>query len=482
MARSNHASRREFLKAGAGMATLAALAPGIGFAQASGSSDSPIRLSAGAQLFIDDYLVAEQKNVRRVVNPPPLRLDHPIVTAAEDHCYQPYVSVIRDPQTKKFRLWYGVPAEPAGGSHIAYLESDDGVERWSRPHRVLEDAYGIDYGNSVIDEGSAFADAARRFKMVWDNHGVCMATSPDGFKWTATGPQPVIGKTGDIVSLSRDPYRNRYLIIVKLGVKPEDGYKGSTRNAKEGTRRIVGQSVSDDFVTWSTPKRIILPDKVKDEGVTEYYSVGNVIARGGLLIGLLKVLRDDLPAEPGGDVQGIGYTVLAWTRDGETWERDRTPFMDRNPTPNTWDRAMTWGDCLLPVEDEVFIYYGGYARGHKVERLKERQLGYAKTKRDRFVSRDAGGETGSLRTVPFTTDTTKMTVNADVKGELRVRVLDQSGAAMPGFDAADCTPVRGDSLAHAIQWKSSPALPKGRPLQLQFEMTDARLYAFELSA
>ena len=94
------------------------------------------------------------------------------------------------------------------------------------------------------------------------------------------------------------------------------------------------------------------------------------------MIGLLKVLRDDLSAESGGAVNGIGYTCLAWTRDGTTWHRDRQPLMDRNSMSGTWDCAMTWGDCLLPVDDDVFIYYGGYARGHKVERFKERQIGF----------------------------------------------------------------------------------------------------------
>jgi hypothetical protein len=216
-----------------------------------------------------------------------------------------------------------------------------------------------------------------------------------------------------------------------------------------------------------------MPDQ-KDEGLTEYYSVGNVIARGGLLIGLLKVLRDDLPAEPDGKVQGIGYTVLAWTRDGEHWERDREPFMDRNPQPGTWDRAMTWGDCLLPVDDEVFIYYGGYARGHKVERFKERQLGFARMQRDRFVSRDAASEGGTLRTPPLLLDGSKLTLNANIKGELRVRLLD-------GTNVAESAPLHGDSLAHEVQWNSSPQF-KGKPVQLEFVVNDARLYGFELIA
>ena len=104
---------------------------------------------------------------------------------------------------------------------------------------------------------------------------------------------------GDIVALSRDPIRGRYLLTCKVHSTPEDGYKGSTPNAKEGYRRLVGQSVSRDCIAWSAPRRIIVADD-QDEGVTEFYGIGPVLARGGLLIGLLKVLRDDLSPEPGG--------------------------------------------------------------------------------------------------------------------------------------------------------------------------------------
>jgi len=242
----------------------------------------------------------------------------------------------------------------------------------------------------------------------------------------------------------------------------------------------VGQSFSDDCVTWSEPQRIIVPDE-QDEGVTEFYSIGNVIARGGLLIGLLKVLRDDLPAEAGGDVAGIGYTCLAWTRDGNTWHRDRLPFMDRNPSPGTWDRAMTWGDCLLPVDDEVFIYYGGYARGHKVERFKERQIGFARMKRDRFVARDAGVEEGTLRTVPFVLCGKNLSINANVNGALRVAMLDERGAIVEGFSLDDFDRIQGDSLAHLSHWKHPLETLNGKTVQLLFSARQARLYAFELT-
>jgi hypothetical protein len=380
-------------------------------------------------------------------------------------------------------MWYN-SAVSSTRSHIGYLESADGVD-WVRPHRELEDPGGlpVGFGAYVVDDGPSPADPGRRYKLAWEMGGLYTAFSPDGVKWTPASDRPVLhSDLGDIISLSRDPIRNRYLLLCKVHSAPEDGYRGSTPNAREGYRRLVGQSVSDDCVRWSPARRIIAADH-RDEGVTEFYGIGQVIARGDLLVGTLKVLRDDLGPEPGGEKTGIGYTVLAWTRDGETWHRDREPFMERNAEAGTWDRAMTWGDCLLPVDDEVFIYYGGYARGHKVERFLERQIGLARLPRDRYVSRDAGAEGGWLRTpVVSLGEAAALAVNAEVSGELRVRVLEPGGAPISGFDVADCVPVRGDSLSHRVEWKRPLAALQGRPVQLELVLRDARLYGFEIGS
>jgi hypothetical protein len=238
-------------------------------------------------------------------------------------------------------------------------------------------------------------------------------------------------------------------------------------------------SVSDDLIHWREPWFIHTPDD-RDEGETQFYCMDGAIARGDLLIGLLKVLRDDLPAEPGGPRAGLGYTVLAWSRDGEHWERDREPFMDRNPEPGTWDRAMTWGDEQLIVGDETFIYYGGYARGHKIERFTERQIGLARMPRDRYVSRDARRERGYLRTPLLTLGASGMTLNAKADGEVRVRLLDASGRPLPGFGWDDCRPIRGDSVEHRVLWEKTLTSLGRIPLQIEFALRDASLYGFDL--
>jgi hypothetical protein len=142
---------------------------------------------------------------------------------------------------------------------------------------------------------------------------------------------------------------------------------------------------------------------------------------------------------------------------------------------------MTWGDCLLPVDDEVFIYYGGYARGHKVERFKERQIGFARIQRDRFVARQAGKEEGRLRTTPFVFSGETLNINANVDGDLRAAILDESGSPIDGFRAEDGGKIQGDSLAHTPKWKQPLAKLKGKAVQLQLTARDAEIYAFELA-
>jgi hypothetical protein len=444
-------------------------------------------LSVGPHLFIDDYLIASRSGFERRLEHP-TRMPEPVVTGAEDKNFQPYVSVVHDPQTKRFRMWYGIPAEDqkSSRSYLAYIESADGIH-WNRPHRVLSDPGGMQvrFGASVIDDGPEFPDPSQRYKFAWNfgdfstPSGMMVATSPDGYAWTPVSAKPpVLVHTHDINNIYHDPIRKNYLATVNM-LLPEPGW--TEAQGAKGNRRRTFQSTSDDLVNWTKPHEVIPPD-AHDQGDFQYYAMSGYLARGPLLIGLIKVLRDDLPAETNGEVRGIGYTALAWTHDGVHWQRERQPFLDRNPTSGTWDRAMTWADCQLSVGPETFIYYGGYKHGHKVERFTERQIGLARIPRDRYVARVAGAEGGILTTRLAILDGKSISVNADVKGELRSRVLDAEGKPLSGFDFSDCEPIHGDDLQAPIRWKRSIGDVNQQPVSLQFQLRDGALYAFELHA
>lgn len=222
-----------------------------------------------------------------------------------------------------------------------------------------------------------------------------------------------------------------------------------------------------------------MPDQ-DDEGLLEFYGMGGTHSRGRLLVGLVRVLRDDLPHEPGAAVEGIGYTVLATSRDGVHWTRDREPFLPRNPVPGTWDRAMTWASAVQPVGDELFIYYGGYARGHKIAPGTERQIGLARMRRDRYVSRRAGSAAGVLRTPLLQLPACSMTINAAIRGEVRVCVLNAEGE--PLAELGESRAIHGDALAHPVHWRGTLATAAGRPVCLEFGLREAELFGFDLVA
>jgi len=430
-------------------------------------------LRPGPHLFLDDALIESSSNLTRRVNSPRRALPGPVVTGPEDKNFQPYITVVRDPDTKRFRMWYGVP-ESAQQSHLAYIESEDGV-RWIRPHRVLPDPDPIQFGAAVVDDGPAFPDRAKRFKFAWwHGGGMRIAASPDGLAWKSISPGVLIPHDHDINSLHRDPIRKRYVAFVSTY---------TTGPTWQGRRRCTMQTTSTDLLNWQKPWFIHTPEDGKDEGETQFYCMSGMLARGDLLIGTLKVLRDDLPADPGGPVQGIGYTVLAWSRDGKIWTRDRVPFLDRHPEKGAWDHAMSWIDCQLPVGDEVFLYYGGYARGHKVDRFTERQVGLVRMPRDRYVSRDAGEAPGTLRTPLVQIEGAGITLNVDAAGgEAAAQVLGEDGKPVRGFAYADMEPIRTDSLAAPVRWKRPLTAVKDRPVRLEVRLRNAKLYALDVGS
>ncbi len=439
----------------------------------------PLALARGPHLFMDDYLIAESDNLARDVCHPVRNaaIPNPVVTGKEDGNFQPYMTVLRDAATGRFRIWYGHRREDmnAGRQHVGYMESADGVH-WERPARVLDDPAPMTFGVSIVDEGALFVNPAQRYKLGWyKDGGLKIAASPDGLAWTPLVPDVVLYQNHDITGLFHDPIRNRNIATVSV-------YR--TGDAWSGDRRVTMHAYSDDFIHWGPPHYVVLPDDARDGGKTQFYAMDGYLARGGLLIGMVKVLRDDLksdnPPNPP-DAYGVGYTALAWSRDGESWTRDQAHFFDPDPRRDAWDHAHAWIDEQVPVGDDVYLYYGGYAHGHKVNRFEERQIGLVMMKRDRYVARSAGAVPGRLRTPPLLLDAETLTVNADASsGEIRVRLLDGTGAVKEGFDYGDAPALAADGLAMPVAWKGSLDSVKGQPVRLEFEIRNARLYAFGL--
>jgi len=444
---------------------------------ANAASASPIALAPGPHLFIDDYYIATSANVKRVVGVPQrdAAIPNPMVTGKEDGCFQPYMTIIKDDATGRFRMWFGARTEDMNSSrsHIGYLESKDGVH-WDRPARILSDPAPIQFGVSVIDEGAAFSRPEARYKFGWYmDGGLKIATSPDGYAWTALGADPVLRHNHDITSLFYDPLRKRYMATISV-VREGDAWKGR--------RRLTMQSYSQNLRDWSPPHYVVVPDATRDEGETQFYAMDGFLTRGELIVGMVKVLRDELkadtPPEPS-DQYGMGYTELAWSRDGETWVRDPEPYFRPNPEKGTWDHAHAWIDDQLLVGDQTYLYYAGYARGHKVNRFEERQIGLLTIKRDRYVGRVAGEGVGTITTPLLRLGAGGLSVNVDAAGGvLTAQLNDDAGHAIPGFAFDDCAPINVDALDAPLRWGKAMSEVKEKAVHVTFKFERATLYGF----
>ena len=153
----------------------------------------------------------------------------------------------------------------------------------------------------------------------------------------------------------------------------------------------------------------------------------------------------------------------------------------------------------MVVGDELRFYFAGFSgespalgpgqagdRGiNRYRMYAGASTGLATLRRDGFAAMAAGDEAGSLVTRPLSFSGAYLFVNAAcADGELRVEVLDDGGDVMPGFSAADCVPLAGDSTRHRMAWRGDARLARlaGRPVRFRFHLRRGALYAFWVSA
>lgn len=471
-----------------------------------GSPAAAVALKPGPHLLLDDYLIESIEHVERRVNRPPHAVE-PIIHGGlglKDFNVGYDVTVLKDEQSGRYRLWYSVPAplpdlskaQPveSAQTHVAYMESTDAVS-WVRPFRELADPAGRPYQQfvvSVFDRGRDFSEPEARFVMGYGaGSDLAIALSPDGLNWKYLRdvPEVALKYHYDAFRLEFDPIRQRWIAQGGVNVTSEQLTKElgfETSHAWTERRRCFVQSTSDDLVNWTPATLLLAPDE-QDPGATQFEGLYGVLARGDLLIGMVKTLRPD--ADPRGYTYGMQHTQLAWSRDGVTWTRERNPFLACGPEAypsvelsderekKPWDYAFSSASHQLVVGDELYVYYVGIREGHKINRYTDRQIGLIKMPVDRYIARTAGASGGVLRTRLLRLNAANLSLNVDATaGSVIVRVIDESGTVV-----ATSTPVTNiDSIKAPVEWPATLQTLATNAVRLEFAITHAKLYAFNL--
>jgi hypothetical protein len=425
---------------------------------------------------------------------------------------------------------------------VAYAESADGIT-FTKPNLGLFDfngetntnivmigsgVLGDRYCNSVIVDPRD-ADPARRYKMAFSDWsvdekgeywaGMHVAFSPDGIHWTKhPGPPlhrsyyglkkvqpPFSGENpfreikspdgrirraallplthSDAADVIYDPKRKAFLLYGKMWIDGPDGGLGW----KHG----MGRSESKDFLHWSKPQLVCAPDDA--DGALEFHSSPVFIHRERYF-SLNQILnRAD---------HGMMDIELMISRDGFGWERPfRAPFfIPRSPGQQFDSGTIVTNSNLIIHGQEMRFYYGAYssgAIGGGTDITGDEQksgVGLGTLPLDRFagIRSEPEAATAKIKSPPDIGQITlkpldlagrkEIYVNANANGgAVWGELLDADGFRVPGFDKANCVPLKKDALRQRLAWKDRKIadLPPGR-YHLRLHLQKAEVFAITL--
>jgi hypothetical protein len=498
-------TRRQLLQAGVSAAAVRAKA-----------ADSAIDVGARKQLFIDRRFIHSSRGITVAVNPPRKEGVALEGTAPwEKERIGAYLSVIEDGGVLK--MWY-MSFAGKGGGRLCYAISSDGV-RWERPKLGIVDFAGSRENNIVIAsfrEGAVMLDPVapprQRFKTLASyggkrpsglgtnrNGSLMLMTSPDGIHWDQE--YPVLPFHPDSMNtLFWDARTQKYAaylrgwnplrVVVKVEIpreqilrtwpytpssKPRYLWDFLTRNGEEWPPAISSEAPT-----------VLRCDELDPPGCDVYTpNVQPYPWAEDVYLAFPTLFRHIAP--PGSErvpMAGVLESQLAVSRDGTHFDRpSRRPYVDRGLPGEADSHNVYLGLGFIRRGHEIYQYYSGGAGDHGASGPARSALMRVTQRLDGFVSADADGQGAELQTPPVVFSGSSLQINIDTgaMGTARVELRRPDGTAIPGYELRDCEAVIANDPAYPVRWRNAPSVAPlaGQPVVLRFELSRARLFAFQ---
>ncbi len=481
---------------------------------ATGLTAAPLKIGNVRQLFVDEFLIEQKRNVALKLNPPVAR--EAVLTPEKPWEGQSmtYPEVLKD--GNRYRLYYRASGPPIGTpvvrregdkqqmswTYTALAESTDGIH-WTRPDFGVVAFHGSKHNNLVWpvegEEGTdmfPFVDhnpAAKpdeRYKALASisEYAVIALASPDGIHWHRMQKEPVLSH------LPIDPMMDPPNLA--FWDDNQKQYVAYLRTWYNYRIRSFRRCTSKDFIHWSAPQQI-------DFGGAEiehlYTNMTTPYDRApGIYFMFAKRFVPWRRADPEWPYDGLSECVLLSSRDGMRFNRTfMEPFIRPGLDKLNWhDRAiMAARGILETAPDELSVYYFEHYRTDKVH------LRRATLRPDGFISLTAPWAGGEFTTKPILLEGGELELNfsSSVAGSIRVEIQDEWGKPIPGFRLEDCDEIFGDQLDRLVSWrrghkevlspegKEIPNKPtgfgralRGQIVRFHFVMKAADLYSFRV--
>lgn len=422
-------------------------------------------LSSSWILMVDDSFIAAH-DVARSYHAFQKYVGNPILRArraSEGSIIQLYGTVHNG-----FRMWYSSYNPEWRYGQVLYAESADGI-RWRRPELPGQTGNALFGGQSaeLVSVMHTPNDRERPYKLVAYQNGAFWGySSPDGIRVTPVSSAPLWNNGGDMAHFNWNAAVGRYEATTK-----------EVTTVNEVRRRVIRLLASDDFMHWTIRPELFTPDAQDDAGaaglITHFYGMP-VFQLGRQRVGLLWILK----ARDAQGLYGAVHVQLATSADGAAWTREEAPrpaILDVG-APGAWDAGQVYtASQPIKVGSELWLYYSGCNLEHG-EKASDMvcSIGLATLPYLRLASLEGSG---TVLTAPVSATGGALRLNyAAPQGEIRVE-LQRDGAPIPGYEAANCVPLSGDSLDAPVVWQNQAGLPEGS-FQVMFTLKDAAVFAF----
>jgi len=431
----------------------------------------PLQLAARKHVFIDDAIVDTMLGVQITLN-------------------QPYgkEEIIKDFTIAK-SAWRPSVYDVDGVVHLAIPEGY-GSSTGTTFLATSPDGLNFTMQNPLITDsplyGSFFKDLnpdvhpQEQYKVnaFVANRGMYFYVSPDGVNWRRNETCQLALRSGGEGECFWDDQRGRYASYLKRDSSFDDD------ECADASGRVAVGFWSDEILKGWPFNHLVTPyfegypfPSVTCEGPVSFDSTaaGQVYRTRAIKYPWAQDVYLAFLWRYGGD-DGPRHVDLGVSRDGENWS-----FFGTN-----------WYIPLGSAEEELSLY-GFIRRGHEIWQYVDEGGAHGgddpryyyryKQRLDGFVSLDAGGTTGTATTLPITFCGEELVLNVAATGSAKVAILDQSGTPIPGFTISDCDAISADSVEQVVTWNgnSDVSTLAGSIVRLQFEMQNAKLYAFQFT-
>lgn len=469
----------------------------------------PVAIGSRRELFVDKVLIDQMRGAALQMHPPQeasvaIKFDQPW-----EGRFSAYITVLRDEQAKKYRMYYRGNAGASDGSSgecTCYAESDDGV-RWTKPSLGLHEVNGSKDNNVMLanlppytHNFAPFLDkrpgvpAEERYKTLaglgGKFGGLSAFVSGDGIHWRKLQEAPVITK-GAFDSQNVSFWsENEGCYVAYFRIFTGGGTDESTWKPK-GVR-WVSRATSKDFIHWedATPMTCDQPlfDHIYISQTHPYFNAPHLyVATAARFMPGKAVLdaqaRESLTEETkhyAALIKDCSEAVLMTTRAGTT-QYNRT-FMEGFVRPGldfrNWTSRSNYPACgiVRTGESEMSMYVERHY-GQSTALLQRYAM-----RIDGFASLHADYAGGEMTTQPFTFAGKELHLNlaTGVAGSVAVEIQDADGTPMPGFTLADCQSTTCDDIDRVISWKAGGDVSAlaGKPVRLHWVLKDADVFAF----